>query len=345
MQQQWTTDSGILIISDLHAGRLGRKNSERAGAALSAMVQHANDRGIGKLMVNGDVFDERVPGHLAEDAMRLLRAALGEFAAGWQNIRFARGNHDILATENHAIRERLGGSCAVETHPIVFAEETGIVITHGDTLESGSAREEILRLARGNNATIRGLCGSPSLKRDIAALQRRYAVIARAANILAHVGIPVETLWERSRSIAHTLRIGAVRRLHRTEGARHDERTLRERCARFLDLRNFQVLAELSAGLGGWGAVVSHTHIPLLEKRRVRHAGNGRETVQIVGNTGSFVSRAGFPVTCIEACFPTMTLWQFHQATGELRPWKTLSLTAREQAQYLEHSNGIRAAP
>jgi UDP-2,3-diacylglucosamine pyrophosphatase LpxH len=330
MQKSWKTSDapGTLIVSDIHAGRQNDSMRMRTLRALQRMVDHANATGIGQIILNGDMLDERAKWSAVERDMIAIRSVLKEFGGGLHNVRFVYGNHDVAAGRKVSDKDMADilGIPHVEPNWIVYDESAGITFTHGHIFGTFYARRTLRELARRGCDNMELLCTSDDFQRKLDKLQQRYVTASFLSNVLGQMGIPVETAWEAIRSWTHVARTNAAVRLRETESS------ATSLLASMLELSSHTLAAELGASLGSWCSLVAHTHTPAVVKRTIeRH--NGESVAQLVGNTGSFVSRAGFPVTCIEARFPSLILWGYDSVTHQLHRKKTVSLTPEEAAQ------------
>ncbi len=312
------------MLSDIHAGRQNDRVRARTLRALEHIVEHANTREIAQIILNGDMLDERARWEHVQTDTATIRERLERFHAGLQNIRFVYGNHDFAADRKIAdvdIQQLLGIS-RVESDWIVFDEAVGITYTHGHIFGTGYAKRSLLSMAREESGDVQILCASDAFQRKIDSLHRRYVAACSIGKWMGRLGIPVEPLWETLRSHTHILRLSTAEML------RQAGMPALQQAAKLLDLSSHTIAAELGTTLGGWCALVGHTHAPAVAKRFVRR-GN---TVlpQLVGNSGSFVSKAGFPVTFIEARYPSVTLWEYDAGNDALRERKTMTLTPQE---------------
>lgn len=333
MYKSWVTDAqSIIVVSDIHAGRQNRWIRDRTLRALNRIVEHANAQKTGQIIINGDLLDERATWKRVQEDVADIRSVLDGFHGGWQNIRFIYGNHDMAAgrklldTELHDIL----GDCRIEEDWIVFDPPSGVTCTHGHIFGTLYARRALLELARQDEGgAMEELYMSEGFQRKMHGLHVRYVAVASAGKWLGRMGIPLERAWEILRSHGHVARanIAAYLRDSNPDG-------LGQHFARYIDLSSHVLAAELGTTMGGWCAVVGHTHAPAAIKRMVLRK-RSHQLPHIVGNAGSFVSKAGFPATFVEAKFPSMTLWAYDTKTDSLQERRCETLTEQEQQTFL----------
>lgn len=296
-------EPGFLSVSDLHLGYWAERNTAYSaaekGRAFRAMIEYGVRRRMGRVLLNGDTFDDRKPRtrQWRADA-RAVREGLEAFGG---EVTVLPGNHDPNLRDG-LLRGRLGKT--VHASGATALMRGDVLATHGHVLETARIWELLDTVGREDpDALHRAVDSDDMLQEELKhcdSFNKRLESWEALSDGMRRAGERV---------------VNAVRRCREY---------LARRLTGQLDLPTIGAAAQLGHAGDGWGAVFGHTHYPGVFRRELHDPATGSVKAVVVGNSGSFIHE-GEPLTClyVEPALRRMTLLGYDPATCSVLPLQT----------------------
>jgi len=314
---------GTLYLSDIHIGKRWKRQGNIKQHALEQMLTLAQQRRL-DVVFGGDVGDRRTSSITAKQESAVLRRCTEKLEG---TVTYVYGNHD----DNFSAEEirRLIGPCTIAPSLLSIAPHTGVAYTHGHLLELPSAATVLQ--SDHDPDTFASEFSPKALEKELHWFSVKYDWVVMAEQWLRRHGLSgVGDCWEVLLHRSGPVRLQLASLLRNVS----DHATLKY----FADIIDFRNYTEMAARLGyvtrGWATVTGHSHEPGLQKFSLEHEGN-TQTMQLLGNCGSFVSMEHNP-TCIIAAFPHLYLLEYVPERGELVIRQEESLTVEEVEKHVQ---------
>lgn len=309
-----------VYLSDFHAGRKSGKKKNDALDSVQGVLERTGIQYVGLL---GDIADNRPSRKAVASECKRIR----QLFRGISGLTVP-GNHDDGTYFTDTEIEDLTGYAV---SPLVVADSrTGVAVTHGHLFGTRKVKHllrEVQTMSSDDTALLQPVfdAATPAIIRLNRDASRGFLL----ERILSCVGISACEWHEFYCHTGSTVR-QAVAELLRSN---QQKKGVRSTVADMIEDHSIASAGQLANLTGSWAAVTGHTHNPSIRRMTVADPLTGSERVCLVGNSGSFVSR--HTPTVITTEFPSMTLWQYHAKSDEMRKQSTVCLTEEEAAFYL----------
>jgi UDP-2,3-diacylglucosamine pyrophosphatase LpxH len=311
-----TPEARTTHIGDFHAGH-GAKSRHKE-RAVRIIAERARDRKA-EVWLHGDFTDTRPKLKKMVEELDMVRTTFAD--VGVTPRGYVEGNHDYEFARAGRLAKMVG--CPVEPS-LVAMTGGGLVVTHGHVSEIGELAG-ILRDCR-TPAEITAALSGGRLHARLKQSAFEYDLTGVAQWWMEQAGLDgLEDWWRHI--LPHRRRLADA--LLAAAGQRGMETGAVHALSHMIGSQNReQVLARLSAALGGWGRVYGHTHDPHLTVMHVPDPNGTGTRAVLLGNAGS-MRRKRLPPTWIETQGRTMELYAYDPQADREVPVDRVTLTAR----------------